>query len=248
MDADGSNPMQLTGDAFNDYWPAWSPDGARITFTSDRYGDPEIMAMNADGSHQANLSHRPGADSGPAWRPGNLPPLNTHGPRISALEPAVAATSGGSLVTISGAGLEEGSRVAIGGVEATVLEFLDSHTITVAAPQHRAGVVDVVITNSDGRSGTLPGGFTYHPPIFTDVAQEAGVLRFSTSGTRWIGFRWGRVSSFLISTTMAGRTSTLRPNPPGASRRTRSTEPTRCTGTTATDRSPTSPRMPGSTS
>ncbi len=175
MDADGSNPAQLTGDAFNDYWPAWSPDGAQIAFTSDRYGPPEIMAMNADGSHQASLSHGPGADSGPAWRPGNLPPPNSHGPRISALDPAVAATSGGSLVTISGAGLEEGSRVAIGGVEATVLEFLDSHTITVAAPEHRAGGVDVVITNSDGRSGTLPGGFIYHPPIFTDVAQEADV-------------------------------------------------------------------------
>ena len=175
MDADGTNPTQLTGDAFNDYWPAWSPDGARITFASDRYGAPEIMTMNADGSHQANLSHSPGADNGPAWRLGNLPPPDTHGPRISALDPAVAATSGGSLVTISGAGLEEGSRIAIGGVEATVLEFLDSHTMTVAAPQRPAGVVDVVITNSDGRSETLPGGFTYHPPIFTDVAQEAGV-------------------------------------------------------------------------
>ena len=175
MDADGSNPAQITGDAFNDYWPSWSPDGTRIVFTSDRYGAPEIMAMNADGSHQVNLSHGPGADNGPAWRPGNLPPASTHGPRISALEPAAAATSGGSLVAISGAGLEEGSRVTIGGVEAAVLESLDSHTMTVAVPAYQAGVVDVVITNPDGRSGTLPGGFTYRQPLFADVAQESGV-------------------------------------------------------------------------
>ena len=175
MDADGSNPVQLTGDAFNDYWPSWSPDGTRITFTSDRYGDPEIMAMNADGSHQVNLSHGPGADNASAWRSGNLPPANTHGPRISSLHPAAVATSGGSLVTISGAGMEAGSRVTIGGVEATVLEFLDSQTMTVLAPARRAGVVDVVITNPDGRSGILPGEFTYRQPLFADVAQEAGV-------------------------------------------------------------------------
>ena len=115
MDIDGSNPAQITGDAFNDYWPGWSPDGTRITFTSDRYGAPEIMAMNADGSHQANLSRGPGADSASAWGPGNLPPVDAPGPRIVSLEPAAAATTGGSLVTVSGAGLEEGSRVSPSG-------------------------------------------------------------------------------------------------------------------------------------
>ena len=175
MDADGSNPVQLTGDNFRDYWPSWSPDGARITFTSDRYGAPEIMAMNADGSHQVNLSHGPGADSAAAWGPGDLPPADTPGPRISSLDPLAAATSGGSLVTVTGSGLEAGSRVTIGRVAATAVEFLDSHTLTVATPPRPAGVVDVVITNPDGRSGTLPGGFTYRQPLFTEVAQEAGV-------------------------------------------------------------------------
>ena len=175
MDSDGSNPAQLTGGAFRDYWPSWSPDGARITFTSDRYGAPEIMAMNANGSHQVNLSHGPGADSAPAWGPGDLPPADAHGPRIVSLEPAAAAMSGGSLVTISGAGLEEGSRVTIGGQEATVTEFLDSHAITVAAPPRGAGVVDVVVANPDGRSASLVQGFSYRQPVFTDVAPEAGV-------------------------------------------------------------------------
>ena len=174
MDADGTNPAQLTGDAFNDYWPAWSPDGTRIAFTSDRYGDPEIMAMHADGSHQVNLSHGPGADSAPAWGPGELPRVDTQGPRIVSLEPAAAATSGGSLVTISGAGLDEGSRVTLGGLEAPVVEFLDSQTMTIGIPPRQAGVVDAVVANPDGRSATLPAGFAYHRPIFTDVAQEAG--------------------------------------------------------------------------
>ncbi|MDE2785529.1 MAG: FG-GAP-like repeat-containing protein [Chloroflexota bacterium] len=175
MDADGSNPVQLTGDNFRDYWPSWSPDGTRITFTSDRYGAPEIMSMNADGSHQVNLSHGPGADSASAWGPGDLPPADTQGPRISSLYPPAAATSGGSLVTVTGSGLEAGSRVIIGGQEAPVLEFLDSRAITIETPPRPAGVVDVMITNPDGRSGTLPGGFTYRQPLFTEVAAEAGV-------------------------------------------------------------------------
>ena len=174
MDADGSNPVQLTGDNFRDYWPSWSPDGARITFTGDRYGNPEIMGMNADGSHQVNLSHGPGADIAPAWGPGDLPPADTQGPRIVSLEPAAAATSGGSLVTISGSGLEEGSHVILGGLEAPVMEFLDSRTITIEIPPRQAGVVDATVTNPDGRAGTLSEGFTYRQPLFTDVATEAG--------------------------------------------------------------------------
>ena len=174
MNTDGSNPVQLTGDAFRDFWPSWSPDGTRISFTSDRYGAPEIMVMNADGSHQTNLSGNPGADVGAAWGPGDLSPANSGGPNISALSPPAAATSGGSLITVSGAGMEESSRVTIGGLDAPVLEFLDSHTLTVAVPPHPAGVVDVVVTNADGRSAMLAQGLTYRPPVFTDVAPAAG--------------------------------------------------------------------------
>ena len=174
MDANGANPVQLTDDAFRDYWPAWSPDGTRISFTSDRYGEPEIMLMNADGSHQVNLSTNPGADLGPTWGPGDLPPANADGPGILALDPPVAATSGGSLISVTGVGLEPGSVIAIGGKDAPVVEFLDSRTMTVAAPSHPAGTTDVVVTNPDGRSARLPAGFRYDPPVFTDVAHRAG--------------------------------------------------------------------------
>ncbi len=175
MDADGSNPVQLTADAYKDYWPSWSPDGARIAFTTNRYGNEEIMVMNADGSHQTNLSAGPAADVGPAWGPGQLPPAKSGGPWVSALDPPAAATSGESLVTITGRGFLEDSQVAIGGAQARVVEFLDSHTMTIAAPPHPAGVADLVVTNPDGRSSTVAGGFSYHRPYFTDVSETAGV-------------------------------------------------------------------------
>jgi len=45
---------------------------ARVAFVSNRDGNYEIYAMNADGSGQANLSHTPGSDCCPAWSPDGL--------------------------------------------------------------------------------------------------------------------------------------------------------------------------------
>ena len=51
MDADGSNPQQLTTSSGNDFAPAWSPDGPRIYFSSNRDGSQiHVFVMNADGT------------------------------------------------------------------------------------------------------------------------------------------------------------------------------------------------------
>ncbi len=47
--------------------PAWSPDGKRIAFVSDRDGNFEIYVMKADGTGQARLTTNSAADSNPAW-------------------------------------------------------------------------------------------------------------------------------------------------------------------------------------
>ena len=69
MNADGTNPVRLTVNQFGDNHPAWSPDGQRIAFYSNRDGDLEIYVMNADGSDQVRLTNNPGEDSFPAWSP-----------------------------------------------------------------------------------------------------------------------------------------------------------------------------------
>jgi TolB protein len=55
---DGTGLRQLTNTG-NNGDPAWSPDGTRITFGSDREGGNKlnIFAMNADGSGQVQLTH-----------------------------------------------------------------------------------------------------------------------------------------------------------------------------------------------
>jgi hypothetical protein len=44
-------------------------DGGLIAFVSDRDGNHEVYAMNANGTGQTNLTNNPGVDSGPSWSP-----------------------------------------------------------------------------------------------------------------------------------------------------------------------------------
>ena len=49
--------------------PAWSPDGARIAFTSARDGNWNIYTMHADGRNVVRLTQHPSFDIDPAWSP-----------------------------------------------------------------------------------------------------------------------------------------------------------------------------------
>ena len=69
MNADGSGQTRLTNNPADDDYPAWSPDGTKIAFTSDRDGNDEIYVMNADGSGQTRLTNNPADDQYPAWSP-----------------------------------------------------------------------------------------------------------------------------------------------------------------------------------
>ena len=67
MNANGSGQRWLTLSAAGP--PAWSPDGRKIAFVSDRDGNGEIYVMNADGSAQRKLTRNAAPDGGPAWSP-----------------------------------------------------------------------------------------------------------------------------------------------------------------------------------
>jgi TolB protein len=70
--ADGTGLVRLTTSEANDHSPAWSPDGERIAFTSDRSNrnghENEIYVMAADGSDVRRLTANDVWDLEPAWR------------------------------------------------------------------------------------------------------------------------------------------------------------------------------------
>jgi len=73
MNADGSGRTNLTSDDPHrpaaDTSPAWSPDGTRLAFVSDRDGNLEIYTMSSNGSGRDNLTRHPAADFDPTWAP-----------------------------------------------------------------------------------------------------------------------------------------------------------------------------------
>lgn len=70
MDADGSNPVQLTTEGEN-VAPAWSADGKTLAFASKRTEHSGIWVMESDGSNRRQLTTAGSgiSDSGPAWAP-----------------------------------------------------------------------------------------------------------------------------------------------------------------------------------
>ncbi len=63
------DPIRLSESESIDCQPAWSPDGTKIAFTSDRSGNRDIWVMNADGTSPVQVTDNPAADSKPAWSP-----------------------------------------------------------------------------------------------------------------------------------------------------------------------------------
>jgi Tol biopolymer transport system component len=75
MNANGSGVRQLTANRFDDEFPSWSPDGRRLVFQRDfdpvvGQVDYDLFTMQADGSHQRNLTRSPGINDQDAdWSP-----------------------------------------------------------------------------------------------------------------------------------------------------------------------------------
>ena len=53
----------------HNFLPAFSPDGTRIAFMTNRDGNMEIYSVNRDGSNLRRVTRHPGNDSTPTWSP-----------------------------------------------------------------------------------------------------------------------------------------------------------------------------------
>ena len=100
-------------------------------------------------------------------------------------------------VTITGSGFRNDCTITFGGETKEAAVITDT-TITVYAPSHTAGLVDVVVTNADGQSGTLANAFTYVPaPTLAYVEPNAGPVEGGTAVTiQGTGFQTGAIVTF----------------------------------------------------
>jgi TolB protein len=117
MNADASEPRNLTQNPANDVRPAWSPDGRSIAFVSSRDGhqrmqpglrtppeQSDIYVMNADGSRKRNLTRDRASDDLPTWSP--------DGRRIAFLHGRGRGRGQLYVVNADGSGLRNLGRIA----------------------------------------------------------------------------------------------------------------------------------------
>jgi hypothetical protein len=104
-------------------------------------------------------------------------------PEVTTVAPTSGTSNGGTIVTLEGSGFREGAGVLVGGSPATNVTVESSTRLTATTPAHAAGVVDVIVRNSDNQSGTLMGGYTYVSPAAPSVTAISPGSGPSTGGT-----------------------------------------------------------------
>ena len=83
-------------------------------------------------------------------------------PAVGGVSPAFGATAGGTTVTISGAGFSHVRKVLFGSAAGTSVSVKSGSKLTVRAPRHAAGTVNVRVETSAGTSATTSKDhFTY---------------------------------------------------------------------------------------
>ena len=103
-------------------------------------------------------------------------------PAVTSIAPPNGTTLGGTTVTITGRNFAAGATVSIGGVPATNVAVPSATTITADTVQHASGVGDVVVTVA-GRSGSLPGAFTFVAPS-ASTNQPPAISGITSRSTR----------------------------------------------------------------
>ncbi len=109
---------------------------------------------------------------------GSCVPAPGAAPTVTSITPPRGPAAGGTPVTITGTNFITGATVAIGGVAATNVVVSNAATITATTGARVAGLVNVVVTNSNLQTNTLFSGFRYQQ-AFTDetLAATVSVIR-----------------------------------------------------------------------
>ena len=156
---------QLTGTyLYGDYCTGkiWSATSATGSWTSRLFARraPNLTTFGEDATGEVYVA----TEGGLFARIVNANPVS---PTLASVEPASGSARGGEVVVLNGSGFLTGVAVTFGGVPGTDVTILDpaGTRLSVVTPAHAAGTVEVVVTNSDGRSAALSAAYAYAAPI-----------------------------------------------------------------------------------
>lgn len=177
----GGGPITITGNFFQ--------NGATVTLGGTAASS--LSVVNPQTITAVAPAHAAGAVAvvvtNPDTQSGTLAAGYTYvpPPQPSAIAPQAGTANGGTSVTVSGSGFVAGATLSIGGSAAQVAS-VTATSITATTGPHAAGVVDVVVKNPDGQTGTLPSAFSYNAapkPILSMAQPSTGSSNGGTSVT-----------------------------------------------------------------
>lgn len=154
--------------------PEITANSASATTPPRPVGRVEVSVRNPDGEYASRADGFHFITAAP-------PPV------LESLSPASGSTRGGTALTLNVRQLIEGAELKIGSAAPVPLALADPTTAVATSAPSTYGTFDVVVTNPDGQSSTLPSGFTYVAPApkLTDVDPNLG----STAGGTKVSLR-----------------------------------------------------------
>ncbi len=215
----GSTAISITGANFA------SPSGVSIGGNAAT----SVVGVNSTTITAVTPAHGAGAVSvvvtnGDA-QTGTLPNGFTYqaAPTVSSVAPNGGPLAGGTSITITGVGFTSTvNDVTIGGTSCTAISRINSTTITCVTPAKTAAAYNVVVTNSDGQTGTLSSGYTYRAaPTVTSATPNHGIapggVSVTVAGTGFVSGATIKFGTFSATSVVFGSSTSLICNTPALS-------------------------------
>jgi Tol biopolymer transport system component len=111
----GAGLINLTHNSFNEFAPAWSADGKRITYVRPVGQRYQVFMMNADGTNQRRVSFDGTTDSSPGFSPNGGRIVYSRAPRTGGRSSIVTVRKDGTDLRIVVAGFGQDPQYSPGG-------------------------------------------------------------------------------------------------------------------------------------
>lgn len=138
-------------------------------------GSTNITATTSDKTGSAQLTV---GSAAPSPSPTPTPSPSPVRPTVTSVSPVAGPLAGGIVVTVTGTNFVSGATVSFGGTSGTSITINSATQLTVTAPAHAAGTIDVTVTTAGGTSAIgATDKYTYTTlPTVASVSPTGGPI------------------------------------------------------------------------